>query len=293
MKYFLVAAALRGMSSNAVLRKAYRYIGNQRKTRPIVIAKSRWIWQHVSRNGLGTSDHTIMELGTGWTHANSLYTALLTDVGIEAFDVWDNRSLTCAKKHIGLVAEAIRSDPDVSESGKAKANAKATAALAAADFETLYQILNISYSVDPSGVPQCAEQSLDMIYSVDVLEHVRREDFEALVRVWHKLLKPGGLFVAHVGLDDHIALYDKSRSKKEYVYYSEFIWNHFLTNKVQYFNRLTASEILSMCERNGFAVRDVELERCSVDRSAVHADYKWQSQEDIEATLLRFWAKKQ
>ena len=48
--------------------------------------------------GVNGKGHALLELGTGWVHAGSLYSALLIDASITSFDVWDCRSLAATKE---------------------------------------------------------------------------------------------------------------------------------------------------------------------------------------------------
>ena len=291
MNYYVAAAALKTLSAHSVLRNAYRWVGNRKRSNPIWIPKSRWIWEQVVNEGVNTHGHTLLELGTGWVHAGSLYAALLNDAAIIAFDVWDNRSLYCTKNEISRVEKAIQASDDHSESDKNRASERADAACKAKTFSELYDILNITYIVNDRGIPRIPEASVDMIYSQDVLEHVSRDMFTSSIQEWKKILKPSGRFLALVGLDDHLAHYDSSRSMKEYLYHSDFTWKHLLSNRLQYINRLTATEIIDLFRKNNFEVENFELERCRVDLAAVHPCYKWQTQDDMEATCLRLYAR--
>jgi SAM-dependent methyltransferase len=291
MNYYVVAAALRALSAHSVLRNAYRWVGNRKRSFPVSMPKPRWIWEQVVKEGVDGRGHTLLELGTGWVHAGSLYSALLIDAEIIAFDVWDNRSLYCTKNEISRVATAIQAAEDHSESDKRRASERAAAAFRATTFTELYDALNITYIVDDSGIPRISPASVDMIYSQDVLEHVNRDCFASSIHAWKRILKPFGRFLALVGLDDHLAHYDSSKSMKEYLYHSDFLWQHLLSNRLQYINRLTVTEIIDLFKRNGFEIENFEVERCSVDLAAVHPCYNWQTQEDLEATCLRLYAR--
>ena len=201
MNYYVAAAALRVLSAHSALRKAYRWVDDQKRSRPVSMPKPRWIWEQMVKEGVDTKGHTVLELGTGWVHGGSLYSALLIDAAIIAFDVWDNRSLYCTKNEISRVAEAIQAAADHSVSEKRRASERAAAVRRANTFSELYDALNITYFVDDSGISPIPEAS-------------------------------------------HLAI-----------------------------NRLTATEIINLFQKNGLAVENFELERCSVDLAAVHPSY--------------------
>ena len=291
MNYYLTAAALKALSSHSLLRKAYRAAGNLKKSHPVWIPKPRWIWEQVVEEGVNGEGHVLLELGTGWVHGGSLYSALLIDAPITAFDVWDCRSLYATKNEISRIKAAIQTAENHSPSDKKRAGERAAMALQAQTFDELYKILNITYILDEEGNLKLPDHSVDMIYSQDVLEHVTRESFDASIQEWRQVLKPQGRFLAWVGLDDHLTHYDKTKSMKEYLYHSNQLWDHLLSNRLQYINRLTATEIVRAFQRNGFEVEKWDTESCSVDVAAVHPYYKWQTQRDLEAICLRLYAR--
>src|SRR5215469_9703677 len=181
MNYYVAAAALRALSAHSALRRAYRWAGNRKRSYAVAIPKTRWIWDQVVKHGVDTKGHTLLELGTGWIHGGSLYSSLLIDAAIIAFDVWDCRSLHGTKNEIARVAEAIQAAEDHSEADKRRANDRAAAALRANTFIELYDALNITYVIDESGLPPIPDASVDMIYSTDVLEHVNRDHFTSSI----------------------------------------------------------------------------------------------------------------
>ena len=109
---------------------------------------------------------------------------------------------------------------------------------------------------------------------------------------WYELLKPGGAFVAQVGLDDHLAHGDASKSKKEYLRFSKSIFKKWLQSDLQYINRIPASTILKALDAAGFVVELAERETIALDHLPVHADYADQSPEDRATVRLLFKARK-
>jgi hypothetical protein len=68
---------------------------------------------------------------------------------------------------------------------------------------------------------------------------------------WFRILKPGGKFLAQVGIDDHLAMYQGKVGSKRYLRYSHRTWDWLLGNEVQYINRLTATEIVNILTEAG------------------------------------------
>jgi 2-polyprenyl-3-methyl-5-hydroxy-6-metoxy-1,4-benzoquinol methylase len=148
------------------------------------------------------------------------------------------------------------------------------------------------YQVNPAGEPQYSDGNFDFIFSMDVLEHVRREGFQDSTKKWLSLLKPGGLFVAQVGLDDHLSHFDRSKHVKHYLQHSRRMGGMLVESALKYINRLPASEILEMFRRAGFVMDFVDREMCDMADVVIHPDYKDQSHDDLAAARLIFVARR-
>ena len=291
LNYYLASAVFHGLSAHPSLKAAYRAIGNKKTERPITLGYARWVWEQASKAGCLENGKRILELGTGWTHANSQYVGLLGEAEIDTFDVTDNRSLASLKFQIPHVLRMIEQSPDHTESEKHKARARAQAVAQATALEDVYDILDMGYQVDPEGVPRYADGTFDFIFSMDVLEHVRRERFQDSAKKWMSLLKPGGVFVSQVGLDDHLSHMDRTKHTKHYLQHSKRLGRYLVECDLKYINRLTASEILTMLRHAGFAIEFIDRELCDMAGVTVHRDYKNQSNEDLATARLAFIAR--
>lgn len=66
-----------------------------------------------------------------------------------------------------------------------------------------------------------------------------------------------------------------------------------LGNQVQYINRLTASEIVTILTNTGLVIDEVETDASGdTEPDQVHPDYKRQSDDDIRAVRLLVRARK-
>jgi SAM-dependent methyltransferase len=291
LNYYLASAVFNGLSAHPGLRAAYRAAGNKKTVRPITLGYTRWVWEQAAKADCLGPGNRILELGTGWTHANSLYIGLLGHAAIDTFDVVDNRSLASLQHQVPLVLGLIRESADHSSREKSEAERRAGEILQATTLERVYEILHMSYQVGPKGAPSFPDASFDFVFSMDVLEHVRREHFQESVKCWKRLLKPGGAFASQVGLDDHLSHLDHSKHVKHYLQHSKRMGRYLVECDLKYINRLSASEILAMFRRVGFAITSTERELCDMTGITVHPDYAHQSPDDLAAARLAFVAR--
>jgi SAM-dependent methyltransferase len=109
--------------------------------------------------------------------------------------------------------------------------------------------------------------SIDLVYSNSVLEHVPPEVIRGLMKESFRVLKPGGLALHNVGCNDHYAFFDKSISFVNYLQYEERSWRLW-NNSLQYQNRLRAPEFEELAAAAGF---EVIYKRTSVRPGALEA----------------------
>ena len=99
-------------------------------------------------------------------------------------------------------------------------------------------------------------ESVDLLFSQAVLEHIRREDFLDVLRETRRVLKPGGVCSHRVDLQDHLG------NALNNLRFSEWLWEKpFMVNSGFYTNRIRFSEMLDLVRCAGFAVSDVQVER--------------------------------
>jgi cyclopropane fatty-acyl-phospholipid synthase-like methyltransferase len=292
MNYHLRAITFKAISATTPTKALYRYLGNLKTQRNLETNFLRWTWDKAEAAGATKAGQRILELGTGWTHANSLYLALLGDMHIHAFDVIDMRAISAFKEHVPRAAAAI-AEARIAPERHANMKARVEAVARAQDWAAIYNALNITYETNDAGqILGVPAGSQDLIYSCDVLEHVGAEHFVAAAQSWFSLLKPGGRFIAQVGLDDHIAHGDKSKSKKEYLRFSKNTVASWLMSDLQYINRIPASKMLSELERAGFKIEQAERQTIDLGSLKVHPDWRDQLPEDLAAVRLHLVARK-
>lgn len=289
VNYFVAASALKVASANAWTRGAYR-AATMLKTGPRKAAVQEALW---CLEGLPDERQRLLDLGTGWAHVLCVFCALLRQDELHAFDTEDMRNWRSFLATVPLIRDQVLSLP-LDSATRDRAQRRAEQLLKAADFDEAYQIMGLRYHCSASGCPDFPEGTFDRIMSIDVLEHVDGDKFSLAAQTWHRILIPGGQFVAQVGLDDHLAFHQGRFGSKRYLRYSERAWRMLIGNSVQYINRLTASEIIGLLTDAGFSIGSIETDSSGdTAPDEVHPDYRHQSDADIRAVRLMVKARKQ
>lgn len=289
MKYFAATAALHAFSLNRATKSLYRKLG-EGKLKKVLHTRAQWILDAALATQ-PTDQSRFLELGSGWIHAYSLYPALFTDATIHGFDVQDSRSLASLLRAVPAVRAQLPSVTGVSEAMRGEAAARLDRLEACRTLEDVYGVLRIKPAINPQGQLPFEDEQFDLIYAMDVFEHVPAATFQQASDAWFRVAKRGATLVTQVGLDDHNAHYDKRKSMKEYLRFSKSFAEKILDSDLLYINRLTASEILAALTKSGFVIDQADREMTPL-AIPVHADYRGQSEEDLATYRLTIKAHK-
>jgi SAM-dependent methyltransferase len=290
IRYILAALALKAFSLNAPTRALYRKIGNTfgAKARHEVsdlgvrVERGDLLVALARKYDAIAPGAAVLEIGTGWMHWYGLYLRLFWDLRVTAFDVWDNRQYSALQAGFAKLAPVLQ---------KRGVSADVQRNLSIIDdatgFEDLYNKLGIEYVIQPTGsIAEFEPASFDAIFSMHVLEHVPARNVRELVENMFRKLKPAGYTIHQIGIDDHLAHYDRAASPKQYIEYSDRIWKLLFQNEVQYFNRLQMSEWLGAFERAGFELQEKLVERTGIESLTIDPRFAGYDTADLSCTIL-------
>lgn len=281
LRYSLAAAALKAFSLNAPTKRLYRHIGNvlggrQRERGQIdlqrYIERGNLLVELYRKYETLTSADRLLELGTGWMHWYSIYLRMAHACRITTLDVWDNRQL-------GALKACFSQLPD--------RNALLDGVLKTQSFEELYALLGFDHVIIPGGsLDGFEDESFTSVFSMHVLEHVPKESVQALIEGMFRTMRPGHHTIHQIGIDDHLAHYDSTVSRKKYITFSNRAWTALFENEVQYINRLQPSDWIRVFESAGFTLVHREQELTAIDGLQVSKDFQHYSEDDLACTIL-------
>jgi SAM-dependent methyltransferase len=291
IRYALAAAALKAFSLNDATRGMYRRIGNtvgsRRRQRADLNAQNYLTRGNLlvgllrKHAGLTAGDH-VFELGTGWMHFYAIYVRLFFDVRTTTFDVWDNRQFDALMAAIAKLRRHFEKG-----SGPAAAIATLDRVLTARTLEDVYGTLNFTHVIVPDGsLAQFDDSAFAASFSMHVLEHVRRDAVPGLIGHMFRILRPGAVTIHQIGIDDHLAHYDRVASPKQYISYSDRVSSTLFENGVQYFNRLQMSDWITAFQNAGFVLVHKDVETTDLDGLTVSPSFAHYLREDLACTIL-------
>lgn len=224
--------------------------------------------QHVQRAGLSNQlkGKTLLELGPGDSIATAVVaacygaSAVLIDSGDYAIrDVRFYQDFANKLKGQGLDV------PDFSE---------------AESLEDILLICSARYL--PNGIfslQTIADDSVDLIFSQAVLEHVRRYEFLETMKECHRILRNDGVASHRVDLKDHLGGGLNNLRFRESIWESNFfVRSGFYTNRIQF------SEMIKVFEQAGFNIESMNVDRWNVspiNRNSLSPDFALITNDDL------------
>lgn len=300
VRYYLAAAALRFFSSTALGRTVYRdFLGNQvgrrRRVRrgldPSYVRQGKLLLDLCRKHGALHDGMSVLEIGTGWIHFYAIFLRLFYEIRITAVDAWDNRQLEPLKSSFAALEEVLETAFALSPREIARAHTACLAIQQAVSFDDLYARLGITYQIDPT-LDSIPDRSHDFLCSFHVLEHIDDQFVARHVRNMSRVLRPAGFQIHQIGLDDHLAHYDRKVHNKNFMRYSKRTWQMLFANRVQFFSRILRSEWVRMFEHSGMVLREELVEQCDPTTVRVHHEFGELSDQDRACVIPTFvWQK--
>jgi hypothetical protein len=108
-------------------------------------------------------------------------------------------------------------------------------------------------------------RSVDCVTSTSTLEHIPRDDIEAILAECHRVLRPGGVCSFIVDYQDHYAYFDRSISVYNFLRYDARRWRWY-NSALQFQNRLRHSDYLRLFERSGLQLVREDPQRPSAEQ---------------------------
>jgi SAM-dependent methyltransferase len=240
---------------------------------------------------------TIVEIGTGWYPVLPICFGFAGARCVKTYDIQRHinarlttRALECIEPHLDSIAQFCASSPP-------EIRMKHRQLLHASGLDELLHLAGIEYfapgDARHTGLPS---NSVDMVYSNSVFEHVPKQAIFELLQESQRILKPGGLALHNIGCNDHYAFFDRSISFVNFLRYSEAEWRLW-NNPLQYQNRLRAPQFLDLAKDAGLKVIYQRTHvrpgsREALAGFAVAPEFRQFSPEDLATTTLDFISQK-
>lgn len=250
--------------------------------------------------GVSIAGTRFLEIGSGWYPTLPLLLHCNGAESVVTVDLNRHMRLDLARRCALAIADRAREIADIA--GSDAATVADTARSTADALERGASIAEATGGVITYRAPADAaatalpDESLDVVFSNDVLEHIPQPVLTAIFAEAWRILRPGGITFHAVNCGDHYAYSDNRISQLNYLRYSDGDWAKW-NNAFLYQNRLRAVDFTDMAREAGFAIeldssrphprRLKELADITVDRQ-----FSRYSNEQLAITSINFVGRK-
>jgi SAM-dependent methyltransferase len=228
---------------------------------------------HAKTVGISTSPNifgknfTVLELGPG----DSVFTALVAKA-IGAEQVWlvdAGPYATTEPAQYTAMADYLKS--------------QGFSLPFATTFKSLQEVLTVCNSIyltdGVTSLMQIPDQSIDFCFSNAVLEHIPKRDFPRLAIELKRVLRPGGVCVHRVDLQDHLG------GGLENLRFSDSRWEGELFSRSGFYtNRIRYTEMLNIFKQAGFncqTTRKITWDVLPIARNALAIEFQQLTNEEL------------
>ena len=221
-----------------------------------------------ARFGLKLQGAQVLEVGTGWVPTLPVGLHLL-GAEVHSFDHERHLRQSNLRRLLDIYPRLL---PTLAANGQAAFLNSRLAALRAGEEESVVNWLNKSgihyHAPADAARTSLPSSTLDLFFSVAVLEHVSEQVIRAILQEALRTLKPDGLSYHHIGLHDHYADFDPHITYVNFLKYGDFAWKILGQNRIQFHNRLRCSDFLNIFRESGFEVLEYSSK---VDNASLQA----------------------
>lgn len=129
---------------------------------------------------------------------------------------------------------------------------------------------NIEY-IAPLDAQQTGFEAntFDCITNTSVLEHIPADTLPAIFKECYRILKPKGLMICVIDMQDHYSYSDSSIGYYHFLKYGDFLYNNLINSDLHYQNRLRYNQYKALWENVGFSTIYEDLTYPDADQWAI------------------------
>jgi SAM-dependent methyltransferase len=198
------------------------------------------------------NDVSVVEIGTGW---QPIWPILLYMMGVKTCHTYDHiRHIRykSVKTTIEVINDQLNNISNISSIPIDILKSRLSRLKNSADIDELFLAVNIIYHAPANAAKTGLEDnSVDLVLSYAVLEHLPQTVVHDLINETKRILKSSGIAYHMIGLHDHYAGFDKKVSKVNFLKYPEPLWSFFIHNSISHHNRLREKQFVDIFRSHG------------------------------------------
>lgn len=231
----------------------------------------------IKQHGVDITNMNIIEFGTGWLPIVPLVFCVSGAKNIKLTDIeylMDNHTISLAKQRILEKRDYICANLDIKMD----------------DFKERADRFSPSYIV-PWSPSKEKDDSVDLILSRTVFEHVPEEDLIVFVKEFHRIIRKDAYMCHLIDNSDHWQHRQKDLSRVNFLKYNEneIIWKLAQFNAQWYQNRLRHSDYKKMFQDTGFEIcveHGIADQKCIDDTKKMKIDPRFSGKTNDDMSIL-------
>jgi SAM-dependent methyltransferase len=277
-----------------------RTVGGLRNFAGVVDSKfNDWtiLMTHMRDLGMRPTGRRFLEIGTGWFPTLPICFSLAGSGRCDTYDLVRHLNQDLTLQMFALLEPRLADIAKASMCPVDEIESKYERWKRASTLPELLRLTGIEYhapaDAGASGLP---EESIDVVFSNSVLEHVPRDTIAKLMSEANRVLRPGGLVIHSLNCGDHYAYFDRNITFMNYLAYSERQWS-FWNNPLLYQNRLRPQDFIDLALQAGLRLvlrkqRPRPELLTALSSMAIAPEFRKYPPEELCCTSLDFVAQK-
>ncbi|MBU1043282.1 MAG: class I SAM-dependent methyltransferase [Candidatus Omnitrophica bacterium] len=194
------------------------------------------------------------EVGTGWFPVLPFCFSLAGAKKCLTYDINRHMNAQLTFKMVSIISRFSKEISNVSLRQSLMIESYCQQYLGSADLHKLLEQARIEYHAPADATKTgLASESVDVLFSNSVLEHVPSQVIFKLMEESYRVLRKKGIIMHSVNCGDHYAYFDKNITPINYLRYSESDWK-FWNNALQFQNRLRPIDFVESAKKAGFEI---------------------------------------
>ncbi len=214
--------------------------------------------QHITKY-INIEGSTVLEIGTGWDAISPVLFYLMGAKACYTYDHIPQVRFTLVREVINQITNRVDQIHMIASLPKSLIMNRIKQLKEASNLKHLFTLTNIIYNApgDPTQTA-LANNTVDLVYSNAVLEHLPAKMIHDLTKESKRILGENGIAYHAIDLSDHYVRFDKKISKVNFLKYPEWLWNLFVKNNISYHNRLREKQFLDIFTSYGAKIRSIK-----------------------------------
>lgn len=221
------------------------------------------------RNGIDIEGKSVLEIGSGWSPVIPILYSLVGARCVHMTDMeqlMDERTILNALSLVRKNSKEICNRLNIQKSHLMDVvNVTRDSDRATQNLSNLNNLLRLEYHV-PFDQQKLEDNSVDIVCSRAVLEHISKELLIQLFTKFHRILKADGVMCHIIDNSDHWEHKDKSISRINFLKYEDLFWQFTCWNSQNYQNRLRHHEYVELFNNLNYTVIE---EKSDVDSQSL------------------------